>query len=152
MSFDPNNDPGSPLGYDVDVNTDMLPDGRACSGARLVGNAIVHRLMEDTLPTIGAPGGVAEYGVNVRNWVQEATTQARAAAKGPQLAAVISRDTRVDPASIRVQLTVAPSVSFANGSAVDLGIVINAQTTTGFPIALVLGVSAVTVEILSQGT
>lgn len=149
---DPSRDPNSPLGYDVDVGADMAPDGHACSGSRLVGNAILHRLQVDTLPLIGAPGGVIQYGEDVRKYVAEATTQARANAKVPRIVAAIARDPRVDSSSIRVALVVSPSVTFADGSSVDFAITITAQTTTGLPIALVLGVSKITVELLAQGT
>jgi hypothetical protein len=152
MALDPNHDPASPLGYDVDVDDDMVVDGRACSGARLVGNALVHRLMADTLPLIEAPDGEVAYGEDVRKWVGECTTPARAIAKVPRVVAVLSRDPRVDAASLRVSITVKPSITFANGSAVDFAISITAQTTTGLPIAQVIGVSKVSVELLSQGT
>jgi hypothetical protein len=149
---DPNHDPSSPLGYDVDVDTDMAVDGHACSGARLVGNALLHRLIADTLPLIGAPGGVAAYGEDVRKWVGECTTPARAQAKVPRIVAALSRDPRVDPSSIRVTIDVNTSLTFANGSAVDFAINITAQTTTGLPISQIVGVSKVSVELLSQGT
>lgn len=152
MGLDPNHDPASALGYDVDVDTDMQPDGRACSGARLVGNAFLHRLMVDELPLIGAPGGVAAYGEDVRKWVGEATTPARAAAKVPRVVAALSRDPRVDPSSLRVTIDVRPSITFADKSAVDFAININAQTTTALPIALVVGVSKISVELLAQGS
>lgn len=150
--LDPNHDPASPLGHDVDIVDDMQPDGRCCSGGRLVGNALLHRLMVDTLPLIGAPDGVVAYGEDVRKWVQECTTPARAAAKVPRLVAALSRDPRVDAASIRVSILVKPSLTFSDKSAVDFAITISAQTTTGLPISLVVGVSSVTVELLSQGT
>lgn len=149
---DQNHDPNSPLGYDVDIDTDMAVDGHACSGARLVGNALLHRLQAKTLPLIGAPGGVVSYGEDAREWIGECTTQARANAKGPRIVAAFSRDPRVDPASIRVTIAMQPSVTFPDGSAVDLLIAITAQTTTLLPISLVLGVSKVSVELLSQGT
>ena len=140
--------PGDPLGYDCDVQADMFADGRSCSGARLVGNAILHRLMADTLPLIGAPGGFVQYGANVRRWVGEVTTQALADAKGPQLVSVIARDPRVDPASIVVTITPQKKP----GALWDLLIQVQAATTNQLPIALVMGVSSVTVQILSQGT
>lgn len=152
MALDPNHDPASPLGYDVDVELDMAPDGHACSGPRLVENALLHRLTADTLPLVGAPGGVVAYGKDVRTWVGECTTPARAAAKVPLLVVILSREPRVDPSSIRVAILVRPSLTFANGSAVDLAITISARTTTGRPIALVVGVSKISVELLSQGT
>lgn len=149
---DPNRDPASPLGWDVDIDIDMAPDGHACSGGRLVGNAFLHRLMADTLPLIGAPGGVADFGEDVRKWVAECTTQARADAKVPRTVAVLSRDPRADPSSIRVTITVRPSLTFADKSAVDFAISITGQTTSALPISLVMGVSKITVEILAGGT
>lgn len=152
MAVDPNRDPASPLGFDVDIDTDMQPDGRACSGARLVSNAILHRLMADSLPLIGAPGGVAAYGEDVRKWVGECTTPARAAAKAPRIVAAIARDPRIDASSIRVSINVNPSITFPDRSAVDFAITISAQTTNALPISLVVGVSKVSVELLAQGT
>jgi hypothetical protein len=140
-------DPADPYGYDVDVDTDMAVDGHACSGARLVGNALLHRLMADTLPMIDAPGGAVAYGEDVRKWIGECTTQERANAKIPRIVAALSRDPRVDPASLRVSIDLA-----ATGALVDFAITITAQTTTGLPIALVVGVSKISVELLSQGT
>lgn len=150
MSTDPNHDPASPLGWDIDVDTDMQPDGRACSGARLVGNAILHRLMEDTLLKTGAPNGVIPYGKDARKLIGSTLTQPRADALGPAFAAVINRDPRIDPAQTRVVATVGPSLRFPSGEAVDLALSITAQTTTGLPIALVVGVSSLTVALLSQ--
>lgn len=141
-----------PLGYDVDIDLDLQPDARACSGLRLVQNAILHRLMANTLPCIGAPGGVLDYGIDVREWVQEATTPARAAAKGPLVALVIARDPRIDAGSITAVVAIAPpGTTFTDGSSVDLTITIGARTTTALPIALVVGVSSVTVDLLAQG-
>lgn len=150
--LDPNHDPSSPLGYDADVETDMVVDGRSCSGSRLVGNALLHRLQVDTLPLVGAPGGVATYGEDVRKYVGECTTPARANAKVPRIVAALARDPRVDASSVRVAIIVRPSLTFADKSAVDFAIAISAQTTTGLPISLVVGVSRISVELLSQGT
>lgn len=144
---DPNNDPGSLYGYDVDVDTDIKPDGRACSGPRLVQNAILHRLMEDTLPLIGAPDDVVPFGEDVRKWVGEVTTQAAATAKGPRLVGVLNRDARLDPAQTRVSVAVQPS-----GALVDLVITISGALTDGTPLSIVVGVTKWSVQLLSQGT
>ena len=140
--------PADPLGYDAFVDTDITPTGASCSGAVLVQNAILHRLMAETLPLIGAPGGRVSYGVNVRKWVQEVTNQELADAKAPLIAAVIARDTRVDPGSI--QVTVSPTV--LKGALANFNISIQARTTTQLPIAMVVNVTAVTVQMLAQGT
>lgn len=140
-------DPSSPLGFDAFVDTDITATGASCSGDVLVGNAILHRFMEDTLPMIGAPGGFVDYGRNVRRWVGEVTTQGRADAKAPELAMVVARDPRVDPGSISVGVTVQPA-----GARHNLRIAVNARTTTQLPIAAVYGVTSATVERLAAGT
>lgn len=146
-------DPGSPVGFDADVGTDLAPDGRSASGVQLVQSAMLHRLQADTLPLIGAPGGYVAFGVNVRRWVGEATMQSALDAKGPLLSMVLGRDPRIDAGSIVVSVTKAPpGTTFASGALVDLLITISARTTTGLPISLVFGVSAATVELLAQGT
>lgn len=140
-------DPSSPYGFDVLVTDDMDAQGSSGSGVALVAAAIPHRLMADTLPLVGAPGGYVSFGVDVRRWVGEVTTPDLADTKGPELVMVLSRDPRLDPGSIAVQVTIADA-----GALYDLFITINAQTTTALPIALVVGVTSLTVDILSQGT
>lgn len=145
--------PSDELGYDTDIVDDMLPDGRPCSGSRLVANAIAHRLMEDNLPMIGAPGGYIAYGVNVRRWAGEVTSQKIADAKAPLLAVVIGRDTRVDPGSISVAVTIDKSGTvLSDASRAALRIEVNARDTKARPIALVFAVSSASVELLAQGT
>jgi hypothetical protein len=152
VTYDPNHDPTSPYGYDAFVLTDIMPDGRSCSGPMLVQNALVHRLMADTLPLTGAPGGVAQYGKDVRAWVGEATTQDSANAKGPELVAVLNRDDRLDPSQTKVQVVASPSTTFTGGSAYDLAIAISAVLTDGTPLAVIVGVNKWTVQaIASQG-
>lgn len=145
---DPNRDPGNPYGYDVDVELDIAPDGRACSGSRLVTNAWLHRLLEDTLPLTGAPGGVVPYGRNVRNWIGEVTTPSAAAAKGPEIVAILNRDTRVDPSQTRVQLSVVP----VDGAHVNLQLAVSGALTNGTPIGAVYSITKATVALLAQGT
>lgn len=139
--------PGDPLGYDAAVALDIGPTGASCSGADLVTNALLHRLLEDNLPMLGAPGDYVAYGVNVRRWVGEVTTQSRADAKGPELGMVVAREPRIDPSSIVVTLTVQPA-----GARYNLLLAISARTTTQLPIALVYGITSATVERLASGT
>lgn len=143
---DPSRDPGSLYGWDVDVDTDLQPDGRACSGPRLVQNAMLHRLMEDTLPLTGAPNGVVPYGEDVRKWIGEVTTQAAANAKGPLLVGVLNRDVRLDPAQTKVTIALQPV-----GAIVNIVISISAALTNGTPLSIVVGVTKWSVELLSQG-
>lgn len=146
---DPNRDPGSAYGYDADVALDMAPDGHSCSGARLVTNAWLHRLMEDVLPLTGAPGGSVQFGKDVRAWIGEVTTQAAANAKGPELVAVLNRDSRVDPAQTRVAVSVVTAPGSPN---VNLAIAASGQLTNGTPISEVYLVTKATVARLAQGT
>lgn len=139
--------PASPYGFDVDVGDDLQPDGRSASDAQLVANEIPHRLSADQLPLVGATGDFAPYGVDVRAWVGETTDQELANAKGPLLVMIVNRDPRIDRGRTAVQLQVQQ-----DGDDYALTISIQAYLTNGLPIALVLGVSAVSVDLLSQGT
>lgn len=140
-------DRSDPLGYDMKYGEGLDPSGRSCSGAELVEDEILHRLMEDTLPMIGAPGGVVDFGRDVSRWVGEVTTQDRANAKAPELVMVINRSPRLDKGMTRVVITLTPQPE----ARYDFEIDISAQTTTGIPIAMVVGVSSQTVEKLAQG-
>lgn len=152
-AVDPNHDPSSPLGWDVDTSNgggDMYPDGRACSGPLLVQSALRDRLMADTLPLTGAPGGVVAFGEDTRKWVGETILSPTAWAQQKQirLTVVLQRDKRIDPSSLRV--TVTPSV--VSGALVNASVAITAQTTTAQPISVVFGISKASVAILAQGT
>ena len=138
-------DRNDPLGFDMHYAADLDPSGRSCSGAELVQDGMLHRLMVDTLPLTGAPGGVVAFGVNVMRWPGSVTTQARADAKAPEIAMVMARDPRIDPGSIQVDITLTP-----DGPDYDLEIAIDAMTTTGVPISFVAGVSSMTVDLLGQ--
>jgi hypothetical protein len=141
-----------PLGFDVWVRTDADPSGRSASGIELVENAILHRITTALIPLVEAQDGFVEYGEDVRSWVGETTTAAKADAKGPRLALVLQRDPRLDPTTIRATVTIAPAgTTTPSGALVDLIVSIAATTTTGFPIALIVGVNSISVELLSQG-
>lgn len=135
-----------PYGIDVAIALDMDPSGRSAYGVELVSNAILHRLTTDTLLLVGAPDDRVDFGVDVRQWVGEVTTQANADAKGPLIAIVIQRDPRIDPSSILVAVTVLPI-----GALYRLEISVTCRTTTALPVALVIGVNAISVDLLSQG-
>lgn len=133
-----------PLGYDVWIREDMAEDGRSATGLELVSNAIAHRLTTEALPSIGAPGGWADYGVDVRRWCGLTTTAQQAAARGPQASEVIQRDERIETADVIVSLS-GPSTGYT------LKLDVTATTVQGQTISLVLGVSSVTVDILAEG-
>ena len=140
----------SPYGFDTYVGpvagvVDMLPDGRSCSGATLVRNAMIARMMNDTISMVGAPGGVRDFGVDVRAWVGETVTERDREAKAQRLTVVFGRDPRIDTGSIRVKVS-----SALAGSAYSFSISVSARLTDATPISMVVGVSAVTVEILAQ--
>ena len=138
--------PDDPLGFDVLVADDIGADGRTGTGAELAKWAIYHRLTTEKLYLIGAPGNLVDFGVDVRRWVGAAMTPASAAAKGPQVEIVVRRDPRIS--TVRAAVTLAgPSLA-----KYAMRIVVDATLVSGQTISLVLGVSAVTVDLLSLGT
>jgi hypothetical protein len=140
-----------PLGFDLYVGpvpgggVDMFANGRACSGIELVRNAMVARSMADTISMLGAPGDRIEFGRDVRAWVGSVVTDATAASRSQELATIYARDPRIDPGSILVSITTTRA-----GAAYDFVIQVNARTTTAQPIAMVLGVNAISVDVLAQ--
>lgn len=150
MTFAPPN-PADPLGYDLfvgplpDGSVDMDRSGRACSGAELVRNALVSRCMADVISMVGAPGGIVSYGVDVRGWVGSPVKTGTMGQRQQQLSVVFGRDPRVDAGSITVKITGART-----GSQYAFFIEVNARTTTALPIAFLLGVNAITADILTD--
>lgn len=142
---------GDPLGFDMYVGPvatggiDMLPGGDSCSGVQLVINGMVARSMADTLPMTDAPGGAVQFGRDVRGWVGSVAGTGTDNARAGELAIVYARDPRVDPGSLLVNLT-----STQAGSQYAFQISVTARTTSGQPIAMILGVSALSVDILAQ--
>jgi hypothetical protein len=142
----------SPLGFDAyvgpqpDGSVDLCPDGRSCGDVELVRNAIVARSMCESLVLTGAPGDVIPFGVDVRSWVGEAGDDDTAAGHQQELVIVYARDPRIDTGSIVVTITATPT-----NPEVDFTIAVSCRTTTQRPIALVMNVSAVTVDLLAQG-
>ena len=123
----------------------MLSDGATCSGAALVRNAMVARSMTDTIIMIGASGGVRPFGRDVRAWVGSPMTSSTRAARGQELAVIYARDPRLDAGSILVTIAATGA-----GSQYAFTIDVSARTTSGVPIAMVMAISAITVDILAQ--
>lgn len=148
--------PSDPLGYDgalvfTDDGLDLDETGRDATGIELVDAAIIMRLTTDTLCMIDAPGDAIEFGEDVRRWVNEVTTEGAAKAKGPRLAIVLQRDERILNPTVIVSL--APdTATMPDGSRVSLKIDITYTTVTGATLRRVVGVSAVDVAFLAQGT
>lgn len=135
-----------PLGYDVKIGLDLDAGGRAASGAELVADAILHRMMVGRLLLTEAPEDEADYGEDVRAWVGEALSQEQIEARGPRLQEVLSRDPRI--ASVAVALRVATG---ADASRYRFIVAVSAATITGEIIDRIVGVSQVTVDFLAQG-
>lgn len=139
------------LGYDTYVGpvpgggVDMLPGGDSCSGITLVRNALVARSMADTIIMAGAPGGVRDFGKDVRAWVGSPVDDGTPAARARELAAVYARDPRVDPGSISVNVGTAQA-----GGQYEFLIAVTCRTVSGQAIAMVMGVNAISVDILAQ--
>jgi hypothetical protein len=140
--------PDDPLGYDAFVREDIDEDGRDATGLELTQNAILHRITTDKLLLTDAPSGedVVEFGEDVRKWVGSVETQDSANAKAPRLVEVIKREPNINPNSIRVDIQMQLA-----GARWAFIIAISCRTTTELPVALTLGVDAMTVELLSQG-
>ncbi len=149
--------PADPLGYDVYLDEDITGNGRSATGAELVANAIPHRLMADTIPQIGAPNGVKDFGVNVRLWIGEPLTF-RADGSSPELDAKVAlvdaalhRDPRI--AFNDIAITKAPpGATLADGSQAMIQLAITTTTVTGVTISRIVGVSAVSVGFLASET
>lgn len=143
--------PTDPLGYDVLVDAnDLDPTGRDATGEELVEAAIAHRLTTDRIDLIDAPNGRVDFGVDVRRWIGEAFADGDEANKSRLLDEVLQREDAISQTQIVVS-TAPPGTTFDDGSTVDLTIAIVATLRTGAVLSRVLGVSAVTVDFLSQG-
>lgn len=139
------------LGYDLLVGPlDLDPTGRDATGLELIEADIVHRLTCAQIDLIDAPNGVVDFGIDVRLWVGEALTPDDAPGKVPLIDEVLHRIEGI--ASTQIDVSVAPAgTTFDGGADVDLLIAIVYTTTTGEVLSRVVGVSAVSVEFLSQG-
>ncbi len=138
--------PNDRLGFDLWIGEDMDPSGRNATGRELIINGALHRLTTDALLLAGAPDGYVEFGIDVRRWCGAAISQADASARGLLLVEVLQRDPRVETADVAVTVQ-------RSGQLYDLTIDLTIYPTGGTdPIPLVLGVNAITVELLSEGT
>jgi hypothetical protein len=147
--------PADPLGFDAFLDTDISATGRSATGAELVANALPHRLMADTIPQVGAPNGVKDFGVNARKWIGEPLTfrpdgtSPELDRKVAQVDAALQRDPRV--ALNRISITKAPpGATLTDGSQAVITILIDTTTVTGVTISRVVGVSAVSVGFLAS--
>lgn len=143
----------SPYGFDTYIGpvpgggVDILPDGRGCSDSELVTNKIVYRSMQGQQVLTGAPGGVIDFGEDVREWVGSAMGPSAIVQRQTRLALVYGRIRALDPGSIQVAIS-----TQGTGGMYDFFIAVTAFLTNGRPISLVMGINAVTVDLLSQGT
>lgn len=135
-----------PLGYDMKVGADLDPSGRSATGIELVEDALLHRLQEDRLLMVGAPGGEIDFGIDLRRWVGQAFSDEQLAAKTPAVEEVLRRDVRI--ADITVRITKATG---ADASRWDLLVTIRATAITGDTIDRIVGVDQVSVQFLAEG-
>lgn len=140
--------PDDPLGYDVFVRDDIDADGRDATGLELVENGILHRITTEKLLLTDAPSGeeFVDFGEDVRTWVGAVDTTDSANARIQRLVEVIRRDPNIDPSSVRIDIQMGLS-----GTKWAFRLAIAARTTTELPIALTVGVDAVSVQLLSLG-
>ncbi len=135
-----------PLGFDFKVGADLDPSGRSATGLELVQDALLHRLQEDRISMVGAPGDEIDFGVNVRKWVGEALSDDALAAKTPAVEEALRRDVRI--ADIKLKITKATGADAARWA---LRIEVYAVTISGETIDRIVGVSQVSVEFLAAG-
>lgn len=135
-----------PLGFDFKVGADLDPSGRSATGIELVQDAILHRLQEDRISMVGAPGDEIDFGVNVRSWIGEALSDDALAAKTPAVEEALRRDVRIADIALRITKTTG-----ADAARWALRIEVRAVTISGETIDRIVGVSQVSVEFLAAG-
>lgn len=126
------------FGADVSIFPDLDPGFTPLTGPRVVAQAIARRLSTPR----GSLAFYPDYGIDVRDWVNETITRDRLAQFRRMIEAEIVRDERV--------LSGSASLAF-NTQTSDLQIAVTITTADG-PFSLVLGVTAVTVSLLSVST
>lgn len=135
-----------PLGFDFKVGADLDPSGRSATGLELVQDALLHRLQEDRISMVGAPGDEIDFGVNVRKWVGEALSDDALAAKTPAVEEALRRDVRIADITLKITRTVG-----ADAARWALRVEVHAVTISGETIDRIVGVSQVSVEFLAAG-
>ena len=135
-----------PLGLDMKVGADLDPSGRSATGIELVQDAILHRLQEDRLSMVGAPGDEIDFGVDLRKWIGEALSDDALAAKTPAVEEALRRDVRI--ADIRLKIT---KTTGADAARWALRVAVRAVAISGETIDRIVGVSQVSVEFLAAG-
>lgn len=114
--------------------------GRLVTGPRLVAEAIYRRL---TTPRGRLRGGKDEqsYGMDLTDLIGQATSRARVAAMGGQIALEVEKDARILSADVSV-------VATDIGPGVELTVTVRATLREGGSFVLVLAVSEATVALL----
>ena len=123
------------FGQDIAVFPDLDTSFTAMTGPRVVAEAVARRLSTPR----GSLPFYPEYGIDVRDWVNETITRDRLAQFRRELEAEVVKDERIDDAT--------GSIAF-NPQTGEMRIAVNVTTAAG-PFALVLGVTQVTVSVLS---
>lgn len=130
----------SELGVDLDVVSDLNPSFILCSGFRNLGNAIARRL--STPPgALALIGDDPDYGYDLRGQLNAEMSQEEIGRIGTDIETEVMKDDRVQSASV---------VATYTWAAYDLAVEIDILTKSG-PFRLILGVSAVTVDVLNEG-
>ncbi len=123
------------FGSDVSTFPDLDPSFSTLTGPRVVAEAIARRLSTPR----GSLPFYPDYGIDIRSWVNETITRGKLAQFRRDLEAECVKDERV--------LTADASLAF-NVKTNDMQIAITITTADG-PFSLVLGVTAVTVALLT---
>ncbi len=131
------------LGRDISCTTE-LRTGRFATGARVVAEAAYRRL---TTPRGMLRGGEEEanYGLDLTELCGNTNPKAAAAALPGRIRSELTKDERIDPSTIVVDVLVV-----VEGPATSFTITIEAQAAAG-PFTLKVLASAVTVELLGLG-
>ena len=144
---------GDSLGFDVVIGpsasglVDMARNGRTATGAELAANEMIARCLADTIPCIGAEGGVIDFGKDLRRLVGAAMDQDDADRLGAEMGVIFNRSPRLDPGATSVRVNI-DRVGANYAFTLD----VEARTAAdGIPISLRLGVNAITVAQLAQG-
>ena len=135
-----------PLGFDMKVGADLDPSGRSATGIELVQDALLHRLQDDRLSMVEAPGGEIDFGVNVRNWVGEALSDDALAAKTPAVEEALRRDVRIADLTLKITRMTGP-----DAARWAIRIEVHAVTISGETIDRIVGVDAISVQFLAVG-
>jgi hypothetical protein len=126
-------------GGDLDVVTDLPgPYFRVASGLRNIGNALARRLTTERGGLFYAPN----YGLDVRQYLNAGMTPQQLSQVQGDIAAEVGKDARIDNPTVTV---------VQNLPAARMDITIACELAEG-PFEFVLGVTSLTVELLTAGS